>query len=63
MKSLLRKLIQDATGTSAIEYGLICAMLVLAMMTALQGVSNESNLTWSSISEKTRNAIDASNGG
>jgi pilus assembly protein Flp/PilA len=63
MKSLLKKLFQDATGTSAVEYGLICAMLVLAMVTALQGVSNESNLTWTSISEKTRNAVDAANGG
>jgi pilus assembly protein Flp/PilA len=63
MKSLLKKLFQDATGTSAVEYGLICAMLVLAMLTALQGVSNESNLTWSSISEKTRTAIDSANGG
>jgi pilus assembly protein Flp/PilA len=63
MKSLLKKLIQDATGSSAVEYGLICAMLVLAMMTALQGVSNESNNTWSSVSQKTRDAISSANGG
>lgn len=62
MKSLLKKLIQDATATSAVEYGLICAMLVLAMLTALQGFSNENNNVWTNFSGKTRDAIASGNG-
>jgi pilus assembly protein Flp/PilA len=62
MKRLLKQLAQDTTGTSAVEYGMICAMIVLAMLTALKGVANENNGIWGTFSDKTKDAIASGNG-
>jgi pilus assembly protein Flp/PilA len=62
MKSLLKKLAQDATGTSAVEYGIILAMIFLAIVTAVKGVSNENNNIWTNFSDRTQEAISAANG-
>jgi pilus assembly protein Flp/PilA len=35
MSSTLRRLIADAAGATAIEYGLICAMIALAIIVAV----------------------------
>ena len=61
MKPLLSRLWSDDSGTSAIEYGLICAMIVLASLTALQGLSNENNGLWAVFTNKTQSAIGAAN--
>jgi pilus assembly protein Flp/PilA len=42
----LTRLFQDEQGATAVEYGLICAMIVLAMITALSSVANENNKKW-----------------
>ena len=53
---LARQLLRDERGTSAVELALICALIVLAMMTALQGFANENNKTWNFISNSMANA-------
>ena len=63
MKAILTRLVRDQRGTSAIEYGLICAMLVLAMLTALQGVANENTGIWAVFSQKTTEAVAKANAG
>jgi pilus assembly protein Flp/PilA len=63
MKTVLRQLLHDVRGTSAMEYGLICAMIVLAMLTALKGVANENNGIWAVFSQKTLEATQKANGG
>jgi len=63
MKDILQNLIRDERGTSAIEMGLICSLIILAMMTALQNFATESQLTWTSVSSKTSEAINNANGG
>lgn len=60
MKLILRKLKLDTRGASAVEMGLICALIVLAMLTALRGVANETTNTWNTVSQKSQQAIDAS---
>ncbi|MGH8678533.1 MAG: Flp family type IVb pilin [Burkholderiales bacterium] len=62
MKAILTRLAKDRRGASAIEYGLICAMLVLAMLTALKGVANENTGIWATFSTKTNEAISKANG-
>jgi len=57
MKAILKNLIHDDRGTSAIEMGLICVLIVLAAMTAMQNFGNQSSITWSSISSKTEAAV------
>ena len=36
MRKIMRRILHDNTGATAIEYGLIAALLVIAMMVALQ---------------------------
>ncbi len=60
MKAILRKLMLDTRGTSAVEMGLICALIVLAMLTALKGVANETTNTWNTVSQQSQAAIAAS---
>jgi pilus assembly protein Flp/PilA len=41
----LNKLRRNAAGATAIEYGLIAALIAVAAITALQGVGNEIGTT------------------
>ena len=56
MKRLITALIQNNRGTSAVEMGLICALIVLAMLTALQGFANETQNTWSLVASASHNS-------
>jgi pilus assembly protein Flp/PilA len=60
MKAILQRLMLDIRGTSAVEMGLICALIVLAMLTALKGVADETSNTWNTVSQKSQAAITAS---
>ncbi|MGH6785773.1 MAG: Flp family type IVb pilin [Novosphingobium sp.] len=62
MRAIVKRLFSDQRGTSAIEYGLICAMVVLASLTALQGLSDENNGLWSVFTQKSQDAIQQANG-
>ena len=62
MTAILKRVLRDQRGSSAVEYGLICAMIVLGCLTALQGMSNESNGLWSVFTDKTSDAIQKANG-
>ena len=58
MKSaFLINLIRDEQGTSAVEMGLICGLIVIAMLSALQGFANESKSMWTTVANK----VSASN--
>jgi len=46
----IKTFIHDERGTSAVEMGLICALIVLAMLTALQSFANETQATWNLVS-------------
>ena len=46
------KILRDTRGATAIEYGLIVALLVIAIITALQGVADENTGLWAIISQK-----------
>lgn len=50
------RLLRDNRGTSAIEMGLLCAFLVLAIFVALSDFAGENDKTWSSVSEKVKEA-------
>jgi len=63
MKAFVKALLLDVRGTSAIEMGLICSLIILAMMTALQNFGSESQLTWNTVSSKTHEAISGATGG
>lgn len=43
---LFTKLKRDERGATAVEYGLILALIVLAMLTALTGLASKSVAMW-----------------
>jgi pilus assembly protein Flp/PilA len=56
---LLHRLIRDEHGATAVEYGLILAMIVIAMIGALSGVAGESTKMWGDVSAKSEAAMTA----
>lgn len=50
--SFFRKLLRDNRGATAIEYGLIVSLIVIAMIAALDGVANENTGLWARVKEK-----------
>ena len=52
-KSLLR----DTRGATAIEYGLIVALICLAIMGALEGVANENTGLWARVEARVQSVM------
>lgn len=50
-------IIKSERGAASVEMGLICALIVLAMLAALQGFADGSISMWKDVSEKTATAI------
>ncbi len=55
-----RKILSDRRGATAIEYGLIAALIAAASLTALQGIGTELGVTYTTLGEKLKSS---SNGG
>jgi pilus assembly protein Flp/PilA len=55
----INKLFRDEAGATAIEYGLIAALIAVAAITAMQGLGNELKDTFNTTSEK----MNEGNGG
>ena len=56
IRKILRKLGADARGATAIEYGLICALIVVAMMAGLSALGGGTNGMWGAVSSKVQAA-------
>ena len=52
LSNFLKRIGTDNSGATAIEYGLIAALIVIAMMGALNGVAGETISMWTTISDK-----------
>ncbi len=50
--NFINKLIRDEQGATAIEYGLIAALIAVAAITAMQGLGNELDSTFTATSGK-----------
>jgi pilus assembly protein Flp/PilA len=48
-KTTLKDIVNDTSGATAVEYGLIVTLIVIAMVGALQTVANVNNATWTKI--------------
>jgi pilus assembly protein Flp/PilA len=51
MRPFFAKLIRDIKAASAVEYGLICALIVLAMIAGLNSVAGNTITMWDNVSE------------
>jgi pilus assembly protein Flp/PilA len=47
---VIRKLIRNEKGATAIEYGLIAALIAVAAIAAMKGVGSTLNTTFSNVS-------------
>lgn len=56
MRKLLSQLIHDRKGATAIEYGLILALIALTMMAGLSQLGGEAGGMWDDIENKVVNA-------
>ena len=52
----LAALWRDTRGATAVEYGLVLALIVLGVMTALVGLGGQSQMTWGNIHAKVKAA-------
>ena len=50
MKALINKFIKDEDGATAIEYGLIAALVGIAIIAAVRALGSELNSTFSEVS-------------
>ncbi len=51
MRNLL-KLVRDERGATAIEYGLIAALIAVAAIGAMQGIGSKLNSTFNNVSSQ-----------
>ena len=51
-QNLLKHLLHDESGATAVEYGLIVALIVIAMIVALQGLATETVTMWNGVDSK-----------
>ena len=49
MKALINKFLNDEDGATAIEYGLIAALIAVAIITAVRAVGTELTNTFSNV--------------
>lgn len=54
--TFIKELIDDTSGATAIEYGLIISLIVLAMILSLQSVATKTINMWNDVEE---HAVDA----
>ena len=55
MKALINKFIKDEDGATAIEYGLIAALIAVAIITAVRAVGGELTATFSEVESELKN--------
>lgn len=48
---VIGKIWTDQSGATAVEYGLIASLIVIAMMVALQSVADENSNKWTQVRE------------
>lgn len=54
---MCRRLRKDKRGATVIEYGLIAALIIIAIMSSLKALGGGSNGMWGALSNKIDNAM------
>jgi len=47
--SMLARLMHDRRAATAVEYGLLCSLIIIAIMLSVQGVASETNIMWTKV--------------
>lgn len=57
LSNITKDLVDDTTGATAIEYGLILALIAIAMIGALQSVAGQTVSMWNNVNTKSTAAM------
>lgn len=60
--NILTRLIRDERGLAAVEYALLCGLIVIAMVASLSGMANAIGVTWNNVSSQTETAVQQATG-
>lgn len=55
--ALLKDIVDDTKGATAVEYGLIVALIVIAMIASLQGVADTTTEIWTDVETRSVDAM------
>ena len=58
LTKFLKHIGNDSRGATAVEYGLIVSLVVIAMVGALQAVANANTSVWSTIQDDATEAME-----
>lgn len=61
LTTFLKHIGNDNSGATAVEYGLIVSLIVIAMIGALQGVAEATIETWSTVETQSVEAMSGNN--
>jgi pilus assembly protein Flp/PilA len=56
MRGCRARLLKDERGASAVEYGLIAALIVLAILAGLSQVATATTTMWNNVNDKVKTA-------
>ena len=63
VRIFLQRITADEAGATAVEYGLILGLIVLAMFAALQNFAGAITQTWNTVNTSVSTAVAQANGG
>lgn len=58
MECFLKQMLTDVRGTAAVEYGIICAMIVIGLVSVVAGLATETSNMWNNVASMSKDAID-----
>jgi len=45
----LVRILHDRRAATAVEYGLLCSLIIIAIMLSVQGVASQTNIMWTRV--------------
>ena len=45
----LQRFMRDQRGATAVEYSMICALIIFVIMATVQGLANQTNIMWTKV--------------
>lgn len=58
LMTIFKRIGRDTSGATAVEYGLIVSLIVIACMGAFESVANENTGLWATVTNKTSEAMN-----
>lgn len=57
LTNITKDLVNDISGATAVEYGLVLGLIAIAMIVALQSVADTTSTMWNMVRTKSVNAM------